>query len=634
MAVFPADRRRELPDQPGVYLFRDERGKVIYVGKAISIRKRVASHFSNPSTRAGRDLLPMIEQIEALVVHTESEALLVEQNFIKQYKPRFNIRLRDDKSYPYIAVSLDEEFPRVYFTRERHRRDRAYFGPYSNAKRVRSTLEVLGKVFMFRSCDGPEPGRRSGSPCLDYYIKRCEAPCVGYVDKEGYRKAIDGVIAFLSGRYKEIEWALNEEMKLAASEQRFEDAARERNRLRAVRSLLERQRVAHEDGSMDAIAVAVSENEANAQVFQIRDGVLSDRQSFYLDNASGAEPAEVAEAFILQYYASTMSVPPLVVVQREVGPQPVLAEALSARRGGTVEIRAAERGDKRRILERAERNAILAIDQEKLRSERRRQQRVEALDGLQQALGLDTIPLRIECFDISTLMGTNTVASMVVFEGGAPKKSDYRRFKVFTVGDASARGENGDDGDYGDYGPDDFAAMEEVLGRRYARWEQQRDVSPHDKDYDPSFAALPNVVVIDGGKGQLAAGLRALQGFRDRGVVVISLAKRIEEVFIPGRSEPLVLAHDTPELQLLQRVRDEAHRFAITHHRIRRDRAMTASLLDDLPGVGPARKRALLAHFGSPDAILSASREELESVPGLPGKLAREMYRELHKSGV
>jgi excinuclease ABC subunit C len=632
MAVFPADRRRELPDQPGVYLFRDERGKVIYVGKAISIKKRVASHFSNPSTRAGHDLLPMIAQIEALVVHTESEALLVEQNFIKQYKPRFNIRLRDDKSYPYIAISLDEDFPRVYFTRERHRRDRAYFGPYSNAKRVRSTLEVLGKVFMFRSCDGPEPGRRSCSPCLDYYIKRCEAPCVGYVDKEGYRKAIDGVIAFLSGRYKEIEWALNEEMKLAAAEQRFEDAARERNRLRAVRSLLERQRVAHEDGSMDAIAVAVAEGEANAQVFQIRDGVLSDRQSFYLDNASGAELSEVAEAFILQYYASAMSVPPLVVVQREVGSAAdlaPLAEALSARRGTAVEIRPAERGDKRRILELAERNAILAIDQEKLRSERRRQQRVEALDGLQQALGLDTVPLRIECFDISTLMGTNTVASMVVFEGGAPKKSDYRRFRVFTVGDASAR-----DDENGEYGPDDFAAMEEVLGRRFARWEQQRDVSPHDKDYDPSFAALPNVVVIDGGKGQLAAGLRALQGFRDRGVTVISLAKRIEEVFIPGRAAPLVLAHDTPELQLLQRVRDEAHRFAITHHRIRRDRAMTASVLDDLPGVGPARKRALLAHFGSPDAILAASREELESVPGLPGKLAREMYRELHKSGV
>ena len=290
MSVYSADRRRELPDQPGVYLFRDERGKVIYVGKAKSIKKRVASHFSNPSTRAGREIITMIDQIEALVVHTESEALLVEQNFIKQYKPRLNIRLRDDKSYPYIAISLDEDFPRVYFTRERHRRDRAYFGPYSNAKRVRATLEVLGKVFMFRSCDGPEPGRRSGSPCLDYYIKRCEAPCVGYVDKERYRTAIDGVIAFLSGRYREIEQKLEYEMRLASAEQRFEDAARERNRLRAIRSLLERQRVAHDGaGSFDAIAVAVGDGEANAQVFQVRDGVLSDRQSFYLDNAADAE---------------------------------------------------------------------------------------------------------------------------------------------------------------------------------------------------------------------------------------------------------------------------------------------------------------------------------------------------------
>jgi excinuclease ABC subunit C len=620
VSITPAEKRRDLPDEPGVYLFRDARGRVIYVGKAKSIRKRVVSHFSNPSTRAGSDLVPMIDRIEALVVHTEAEALLVEQNFIKQYKPRFNIRLRDDKSYPYIAISLDEHFPRVYFTRERHRRDRAYFGPYSNAKRVRSTLEVLGKVFMFRSCDGPEPGRRSGSPCLDYYIKRCEAPCVGYVSREDYRAGIDGVIDFLSGRYREIERQLEGAMRAAAAEQRFEDAARERNRLRAVHSLLERQRVANDAvGTLDTIAIALEGTEANAQVFQIRDGVLSDRQSFYLDNEVGGGIAEVAEAFILQYYASAMMVPPLLVVQRELGEHAALSQALSDRRGGPVEIRPAERGDKRRILELAERNARLALDQEKLRSERRRQQRVEALDGLQLALGLDTIPLRIECFDISTLMGTNTVASMVVFEGAAPKKSDYRRFKI-------ASGAEG--------APDDFAAMEEVLSRRLARWEAQRDISPHDKDYDPSFAALPNLVVIDGGRGQLSAGLRALSGFRERGVVVVSLAKRIEEVFIPGRPVPLRLAHETPELQLLQRVRDEAHRFAVTHHRVRRDKAMKASILDELPGVGPARKRALLQHFGSPDAILAASREELEAVPGLSGKLARDLHRELHKTGV
>jgi excinuclease ABC subunit C len=620
VSIVPAERRRELPDEPGVYIFRSVKGSVLYVGKAKSIRKRVASHFTNPSTRAGRDLLPMIDHVEALVVHTEAEALLAELNFIKQYKPRFNIRLRDDKSYPYIAISLDEDFPRVYFTRERHRRDRVYFGPFSSAKRTRSTLEVLGKVFLYRSCDGPIPGRRSGSPCLDYHIKRCEAPCVGYVSREDYRRGIDGVVAFLSGRYKEIERSLEYEMRLAAAEQRYEDAARERNRLRAVRQLLERQRVANDAvGTLDAIAIAVGEGEANAQVFQVRDGVLSDRQSFYLDNAAEAGIAEVAEAFILQYYVSAMVIPPLVVVQQDLLETGALAAALAERRGARVEIRPAERGDKRRILELAERNARLALDQEKLRSERRRQQRVEALDGLQRALGLGGVPLRIECYDISTLMGTNTVASMVVFEAGAPKKSDYRRFKV-----RSLRGD----------GPDDFASLEEILGRRMAQFETHHDRSPHDGDYDPSFAALPNLIVIDGGRGQLSSGLRALQGFRERGVAIVSLAKQLEEVFLPGRADSLRLAHDTPELQLLQRLRDEAHRFAITHHRQRRDTAMTASVLDGLPGVGPARKRALLTHFGSPDAIMAASRQELEAVPGIPGKLARDLHRELHKAGV
>jgi len=618
VSIVSAEQRRQLPDQPGVYLFRDAKGKVIYVGKAVSIRKRVASHYNNPSTQAGHELLGMIDRIESLVVNTESEALIAEQNFIKQYQPKFNIRLRDDKSYPYIAISLDEAYPRVYFTRERHRKERAYFGPFSNAKRVRSTLEVLGKVFMFRTCDGVEPGRRSGSPCLDFYIKRCQAPCVGYVSQAEYRAGIDGVMAFLSGRYKEIERKLRFEMELASAEQRYEDATRERNRLRAVRQLLERQRVSSDSsGTLDAIAVALGDGEANAQVFQVRDGVLADRQSFYLDNAAEGSAAEVAEAFILQYYASALVIPPLVVVQHE--PAEALAIALSDRRGANVEIRAAERGDKRRILELAERNARLALDQEKLRSERSRQQRVDALDRLQLALGLEALPLRIECFDISTLMGTNTVASMVVFEAAVAKKSDYRRFKVKSVGED---------------GPDDFASMEEILGRRLAQYELQLDRSPHDKEFDPSFAALPNLVVIDGGKGQLAAGLRALQGFRDRGVVVVSLAKRIEEVFIPDRADPLVLPHDTPELQLLQRLRDEAHRFAITHHRQRRDRAMTESILDGVPGVGPARKRALLGHFGSPEAVLSASREELESVPGVGGKFARELHRELHKTGV
>jgi excinuclease ABC subunit C len=614
-----AEQRKTLPDGPGVYLFRDAKGKVIYVGKAKSLRKRVAGHFSNPVTRGAYEMVDSIEAVEFVLVASEAEALLAEQNFIKQYRPRFNIRLRDDKSYPFIAISMDEDFPRVYFTRERHRRDRVYFGPYSNAKRVRGTLDLLGKVFLFRSCQGIEPGRRSGSPCLDYYIKRCGAPCVGYVTKEEYRESIDGVIAFLSGRYREIERDLERRMKEASEAEQYEQAALERNRLRAVRSLLERQRVANESiGTVDVVAVAVDGVDANAQVFQIRDGVLSDRQSFYLENAVERDVGEVAEEFVLQYYGDQMMIPPQVIVQEDVPERDALSEALGQRRGAKVEVRAAERGDKRRILELAERNALLALDQERLKAERRRQQRVESLDGLQEALGLDVLPLRVECFDISNLMGTHTTASMVVFEGGAPKKSDYRRFNIRGLDDGV---------------PDDFAAMEEVLGRRLAQWETQQDMSPHDSKRNESFATLPNLVVIDGGPGQLSAGVRALEAWRGRGVTVVSLAKRVEEVFVPGRREPIVLAHDTPALQLLQRVRDEAHRFAITHHRTRRDRAMTTSILDDLPGIGPARKRTLLNHFGSPEGVLAASREELEAVPGLPGKTARDIWSYLHRTG-
>jgi excinuclease ABC subunit C len=327
----------------------------------------------------------------------------------------------------------------------------------------------------------------------------------------------------------------------------------------------------------------------------------------------------VVEEFILQYYASALSIPSLLVVQSDLeeGSEiEILEQILAERRGGSVEIRPAERGSKRRILELAERNARLALDQEKLKAERRRQQRVEALDGLQQALNLDALPVRIECFDISHIGGTHTVASMVVFEGGAPKKSDYRRFTIREV----------DPGD-------DYGAMAEVLTRRYAQWEKQSERSPYDAERDASFGALPNLIVVDGGKGQLAAGLEPLEGFREHGVAVVSLAKRIEEVFEPGSRTPILLPHDTPELQLLQRVRDEAHRFAITHHRIRRDKAMTESIMDDLPGIGPARKRALLRHFGSPDAVLAATREELERVPGLPQKVARDLYAHLNKTG-
>jgi excinuclease ABC subunit C len=622
-----AEQRRALPDSPGVYQFLDEDGSVLYVGKARSIRKRVASHFSG----AQNELTRRVVRIDFLVTATEAEALLAEQSFITRHRPLFNIRLRDDKSYPYVGISLDEDYPRVYFTRERHRPGRAYFGPFSSAKRVRETLDLLGKLFQYRTCEGPEPGRRSGSPCLDYYIKRCGAPCVGYVGREEYRRNIDAIIDFLSGRYNQVERSQQRKMEEAAEARDFERAAVHRDRLAAVRSLFERQRVAGGSvGTADLIGVAAEGTDANAQVFQVRDGILAERQSFYLENQGERELAEVAEEFIGQYYAAAPTAPRLLVVGPYLRERAaLLEEALSERRGSPVEVRVAERGDKRRLRELAERNAKLALDQDRLRREHRRQRRVESLSALREALGMEELPVRIEGFDISNLGPEHTVASMVVFEGGATKKAHYRRFKV--RGDI--RGTRNEERGTRNGGPDDFAAMEEILARRMSRYLEQADLSPHESERDESFATLPSLVVIDGGKGQLSAGMRALRPFAERGVTVISLAKRLEEVFAPGRSEPLQLSNDSEGLKLLQRVRDEAHRFAIEHHRGRRDRAMTGSVFDELRGVGPVRKRALLAHFGSPERFMAASREELEAVPGLPGKLAREIHEQLNRTG-
>jgi excinuclease ABC subunit C len=611
-----AQQRRELPDSPGVYLFHGRDEEILYVGKARSIRKRIASHFSGGEPR----LTSRVERIEFLVTSNEAEALLAEQSFIKRHRPRFNIRLRDDKSYPYVCVSLDEDYPRVYFTREKHRAGRAYFGPFSSAKRVRETLDLLGKLFQFRTCEGAEPGRRSGSPCLDYFIKRCGAPCVGYISREEYRRNIEAIVDFLSGRYRQVEADEQAKMEEAAAAREFERAALHRDRLKAIQSLFERQRVAGGSvGTADLIGVAAEGQDANAQVFQVRDGILAERQSFYLDNQAERDLVEVAEEFVGQYYSASPAVPRTIVVGPYLRDRAgVLEAALSERRGGSVEVRVAERGDKRRLRELAERNAKLALDQDRLRREHRRQRRVESLADLHDALDMEDLPIRIEGFDISNLGGEHTVASMVVFEGGASKKADYRRFRV--------RGER-------PLGPDDFASMEEVLSRRMNRYLEQVDLSPHDGKRDASFASLPSLVVIDGGKGQLSAGMRVLKPFVERGVTVIGLAKRLEEVYLPDRRAPIDLPADSEASKLLQRVRDEAHRFAIDHHRGRRDQAMTGSVLDELKGIGPVRKRALLQHFGSPERFVAATREELEMVPGVPGKVAREIHEQLNRTG-
>jgi excinuclease ABC subunit C len=607
------DRLRSLPTGPGVYLFRDGRGEVLYIGKAKSLRARVRTYWNRGGdTRVGIErLLERISDVEVIVTQTEAEALHLEQNLVKRHRPPFNVRLRDDKSFPYIAVTVADEYPRVMFTRERHRRGTVYFGPYANAKKVRETLDVLNRAFRFRPCEGPKPGRHSGVPCLDYHIDRCTAPCVGAISKEDYRATIEGVIEFLSGETRPIVAQLEERMQAAAAEERFEEAARCRNRLVAIRSLAERQAADKRAvGTVDVIGIAVDGEAAAVQIFPLRDGRLIDRYSFHLENVGGQDVATLLESFCLEYYGSTPSVPPEIVVPADAGDTSALARFLSDLRGGRVEIRVPARGEKRRLGELAAENARLALDSETTRAEQSRLLRIESLEQLREVLNLESLPVRIECFDVSNIQESSIVGSMAVFQDAVPKKAHYRSFAV--------RGQEGQD---------DFSALAEIITRRFARMRETAS-----GEWDESFAAVPNLVVIDGGKGQLAAALGSLQAFDLPRTAVIALAKRNEEVFVPGASAPIVLDRHDPGLQLLQRIRDEAHRFALSYHRRRRDTQAFASIFDTLQGVGPARRRAILRHFGSAERFVAASQEELEGVPGLPAKTARAVYAQLHRT--
>jgi excinuclease ABC subunit C len=606
---------KRLPAKPGVYLFRDEKGDVLYVGKAKSLRSRVRSYFQagRGDTRSSiPNLVGRIADLEVIVTATEVEALHLEQNLVKRYRPPFNVRLRDDKSFPYIAVTIEDDYPRVMFTRERHRRGVLYFGPYANAKKVRETLDVLNRVFQFRPCEGPKPGRHSGIPCLDFHIERCHAPCVDYISQAAYGEIIEGVINFLSGDTRTIVRELQRQMRDAAAEERFEDAARYRNRLFAIENLAEKQGAdRRETGSIDVIGIAVGGDRAAVQVFPLRGGKMIDRYGFHLENVEGQDVTTVLEAFCLEYYGNAPSIPPQLIVPTEATGLEALEQFLSELRGSRVEVRAPARGAKRRLAELAAQNAKLALDSETLVSEQKRLRRVAALEELREGLNLESLPLRIECFDISNIQGQEIVGSMVVFQDGMPKKAHYRKFGV--------RGLDGQD---------DFAAMAEVVSRRFGRLS-----SGTSAEYDEGFATAPNLVVIDGGKGQLSAALVAMQAYELPRVAVISLAKRIEEVFVPGRSDPILLDSHSAGLQLLQRVRDEAHRFALDFHRQRRSARAKESLFDTLEGVGPVRRRALIQHFGSTESVLAASQEELEGVPGVPAKTARSIYAQLHKTG-
>jgi excinuclease ABC subunit C len=605
---------KALPRGPGVYLFRDERGRVLYIGKAKSLRPRVRSYFQPAATPRGTQtqLVPNVADIEVIVTGSEVEALHLEQNLVKRHRPPFNVRLRDDKSFPYIAVTMEDDYPRVMFTRERHRRGVVYFGPYANAKKVRETLDVLNRVFRYRPCEGPQPGRHSGIPCLDYHIERCLAPCVAYVSKEAYREVIDGVVEFLSGNTRPIVRELEQKMRDAAAEERFEEAARYRNRLRAIERLAERQAADKRAvGTVDVIGLAVEGDRAVVQIFPLRGGKMVDRHSFHLENVEGQELPTILEAFVLEYYGSTPSIPPQIVVPREAGETEALEQFLTERRRAAVEVRAPLRGEKRRLQELAAENARVALSSAAETAERTRLRRVEALEELRETLNLESLPLRIECYDVSNIQSESPVGSLVVFQDAVAKKAHYRKFGIRGI-----------------EGQDDYAALAEVVARRFAR---MRDVA--DEEYDESFAATPNLVVVDGGKGQLSAVIAAMQAFDLPRTAVISLAKRDEEVFVPDRPDPIRLDRHSPGLQLLQRIRDEAHRFALGFHRQRREAKAKESIFDTLVGVGPARRRRLLQHFGSAERFLAASEGELEGVSGIPEKVARDIYAQLHKAG-
>ncbi len=584
---------------------------MLYVGKAKALRKRVASYLrpaAQPHGRTG-EMLAQAADIDWVVTATEGEALLLEDNFIKEERPPYNLRLRDDKSYPSIEITMNDEWPRVRFFRGRRVPGNLYFGPFSSARKVRDTLELIGRIFPYRKCRGEKPGRPSGSPCLQYFIKRSLAPCDGRVTREEYMAAVQQAIDFLRGRLGAVEREIEREMAGAAAAQEFEKAALLRDRLAAVRHVHERQTArVDEREAFDVVGLSQAEPGANVQVFRVRNGAVVDRQAFYLENAAGRETTDVVEEFLLEFYWEGAVIPAEVVAPLEDAAG--LSALLTERRGAKVVAHVARRGPKRRLLELAQHNAELAAEAESERLARRSSARIEALERLRDGLALERLPLRIECYDISNLGEQHPVGSMVVFEGGVPKKAHYRKFAVRDVA-----------------GQDDFAMMNQVLRRRF---ERRGDT---DRAFDESFATLPDLVVVDGGKGQLSAAVAAL---RDCGIDldVVGLAKQREQVFVPGRRDPLPLAADDPGSLLLQRIRDEAHRFAVTYHRQRRDADLRrSSIFDELPQVGPVRRRRILEHFGSPERFLSAGREEIERVPGLPRKVAREIYAHLHKTG-
>ena len=589
----------ELPDRPGVYLYKDAKSQIIYVGKAASLRNRVRSYFQESRVRDAKTdaLVAQIRDLEVIVTGNELEALILESNLVKRHRPRYNIILRDDKHYPFLKLTTNEEYPRLVVARRVQKDGAAYFGPFYPATAMRETLRLVRQLFPLRTCRITIDGKKA-RPCLQYYIHRCNAPCTALETREGYDRTVRDVERFLEGKNDGLARELTAQMETAAAEEKFEIAARLRDRVQALNTVRERQKIiSTEDSDLDIVGLVRQGHDACVQLFFVRRGRLLGRESFFFDRLTGAGEGEILSAFLRQFYAREVVPPPEILLSEEVPEAELTGEWLTTRRGGKVELSAPQRGRKRELVAMAEENAALAL-QSHLLSRGNRTQAV--LDELQRTLGLPEPPHRIEAFDVSTFQGGETVASMVVWQDGEMKKDDYKRYRIRTV-----------------TGTDDFAAMHEAVSRRYGRALETEGV-------------LPDLILLDGGRGQLGAGIKALEALGLDYLPMASLAKRAEEVFTPDRLEPLVLDLTSPALQALQKIRDEAHRFAITYHKKLRSRRTISSVLDQIPGVGPALRTSLLKTLGSAKAVREASVGQLAAVPKVSPRLAERIHDFFH----
>jgi len=601
------EKLEKLPDLPGCYLMKDVSGKVIYVGKAISLKNRVRSYFRTPLPNAKTEaLVEKIYDFDTVIVGNEREALILEANLIRRYDPHYNILLRDDKHYPYLRLTMEEDFPRLIVARYTEDNGSRYFGPYTNAGSMSRVLQIIQQHFPLRSCSGKSwhAGHRA---CLNAHIGRCKAPCVGAISKEEYAKIVEQVKLFLQGRTTELIRHTEAEMKQAAEELRFEEAARLRDVLKTLKELQTKQvldqRLAGDD--CDLIAVAAEDDLAVVQVFNMRSGAVAGRGHYFLHNHGGAEEKELLCRFLLDHYGGANRIPPRLYLPQLPDEADTLAELFSETAGHKVQLVVPQRGDKKRLLHLVEENAARHIENEMTSKLRQQSRNAAGLESLRLALNLPKTPRRIECFDISHIQGTDMVGSMVVFIDGAAAPKKYRRFKIKTLD-----------------GSNDFAALQEVLHRR---WQRGLDEKAQGKE-PPDFADFPDLLVIDGGKGQLSSVCYELSKFDVALPPIISLAEKQEEIFLPGESEPLLLPFEDPGLQLLQRLRDEAHRFAITFHRQLRGKRQVKSELDSIPGIGPKRRQALRAAYKSLAEMRKATLDELESVPGMTRPAAENVY--------